>query len=466
MKYLKLIDAQSDIKYLTNKQNVIYKCGDELTFVPHYNMIDLDLPSGTLWADRNIGALTETDGGTFFQWGDTQEYTVDQISTEETTVDDTTKKYFDYTDYKWCDGTETSFTKYCYDSSYGTVDNKTELDLSDDAAYVNTGHKMPSPRHFSELIANTNQEYIENYNDSGINGWKFISKTNEDKYIFIPSGIGYVVSGGKVTNEDEDLNTWYLSSELNIKVTHSRCFIVNSSHIANLGGLGRRAGSIIRCIEEGHNKYTYKTVDLGLPSGNLWCDRNVCALNETDYGLFFQWGSTVGCGYNTYDAFNSYYSVSPTNGRNSSLNLDSFTDWVNKNCTNGVLNLDVDAAYVNMGKEWKMPTAEDMQEVIDNTTKSYVTINGVYCLKYANKNDETKYIVIPMSGGYAGNGLQSPNNNKDGWSYGHIWTSTVYRNSETNELDGTAQQLSWPHGYVNNYPLYMSFNIRAIKRNN
>lgn len=146
---------------MTNKQNVIYKCGDELTFVPHYNMIDLDLPSGTLWSDRNIGALTETDGGTFFQWGDTQEYTVDQISTEETTVDDTTKKYFDYTDYKWCSGTETSFTKYCYDSSYGTVDNKTELDLNDDAAYVNTGHKMPSPRHFSELIANTSQEYIE-----------------------------------------------------------------------------------------------------------------------------------------------------------------------------------------------------------------------------------------------------------------------------------------------------------------
>lgn len=249
-----------------------------------------------------------------------------------------------------------------------------------------------------------------------------------------------------------------------MKVNYSRCFIVNSSHIANSGGLGRKAGSIIRSIKEGYNKYTYKTVDLCLPSGKLWCDRNVGALSETDYGLFFQWGSTVGSGFDTYDSFNSYWESVTSNGGNSSFDLESHKKWVDKNCTNDILNLYVDAAYRNMGEEWKMPTAEDMQELIDNTKKSYVTINDISCLKFENNNDSSKYIIIPKSGGYANNNLYSSNTNKDGWAYGHMWTSTVARNSETNELNGYAQQLSWPHGYLNKYPILIAMNIRAIKR--
>lgn len=35
----------------------------------NYNAIDLGLPSGLLWADRNIGASTEEDSGLYFQWG-------------------------------------------------------------------------------------------------------------------------------------------------------------------------------------------------------------------------------------------------------------------------------------------------------------------------------------------------------------------------------------------------------------
>ena len=38
----------------------------------------------------------------------------------------------------------------------------------------------------------------------------------------------------------------------------------------------------------------YKAIDLGLPSGRLWADRNVGAESETDYGLYFQWGDVVG----------------------------------------------------------------------------------------------------------------------------------------------------------------------------
>lgn len=44
-----------------------------------YKAIDLGLPSGILWADRNIGAATPEDSGLYFQWGDTQGYTAEQV---------------------------------------------------------------------------------------------------------------------------------------------------------------------------------------------------------------------------------------------------------------------------------------------------------------------------------------------------------------------------------------------------
>ena len=34
--------------------------------------IDLGLPSGTLWADRNIGAIEPEDEGDFYTWGETE----------------------------------------------------------------------------------------------------------------------------------------------------------------------------------------------------------------------------------------------------------------------------------------------------------------------------------------------------------------------------------------------------------
>lgn len=47
----------------------------------NHAFVDLDLPSGTLWATMNIGASSETDAGLFFQWGDTQGYDSSQIGT-------------------------------------------------------------------------------------------------------------------------------------------------------------------------------------------------------------------------------------------------------------------------------------------------------------------------------------------------------------------------------------------------
>lgn len=100
--------------------------------------VDLGLTSGTLWATCNVGASSPYEAGSYFAWGET-----------------TPKQDYSLNSYKWYNTVTGKYTKYCDNSSYGDVDNKTELELADDAAYVNWGKnwRMPTKAQFDELRA-------------------------------------------------------------------------------------------------------------------------------------------------------------------------------------------------------------------------------------------------------------------------------------------------------------------------
>ena len=104
-----------------------------------HEWVDLGLPSGTLWATCNVGANAPEEYGDYFAWGETEP-----------------KDVYDWSTYKWCNGTYNTLTKYCTSSKYGTVDGKTELLPVDDAAYVNWGQswRMPIKSQCDELLAN------------------------------------------------------------------------------------------------------------------------------------------------------------------------------------------------------------------------------------------------------------------------------------------------------------------------
>lgn len=120
-----------------------------------YKAVDLGLPSGTLWADRNIGAVDEYDGGKLFQWGDPTPYDVPKY-TQDDCVIDTKEKKFDFDDYKLVDPNSSGvvFRKYNED------DNKTTLDLEDDAAniLIGNGWTVPTQEQIKELLQGTTQE--------------------------------------------------------------------------------------------------------------------------------------------------------------------------------------------------------------------------------------------------------------------------------------------------------------------
>lgn len=123
----------------------------------------VDLGLSVKWADRNIGAKSPEHFGDYFAWGETEP-----------------KSNYSISNYKWNNGDETDFTKYCINSKYGYngfTDDKTILDKEDDAAYINWGDKwrMPTQIELVELIYNCKWEWttsnnVNGYLVTGLNG--------------------------------------------------------------------------------------------------------------------------------------------------------------------------------------------------------------------------------------------------------------------------------------------------------
>lgn len=140
----------------------------------HPHAIDLGLPSGTKWACCNVGASAPDEYGDYFAWGETSP-----------------KSKYDWSTYKYCNGSVFTMTKYCIESDYGRVDDKTVLEKSDDAAYVNWGSswRMPTIDEVEELRDNTKSEWTTK---NGVKGRK-LTGTNGGS-IFFPAA-GYRLVG-------------------------------------------------------------------------------------------------------------------------------------------------------------------------------------------------------------------------------------------------------------------------------
>lgn len=100
----------------------------------------------------------------------------------------------------------------------------------------------------------------------------------------------------------------------------------------------------------------HEYVDLGLPSGTLWATCNIGANNPEDYGDRFAWGETETKTY--FDYYNYKYSTGGPLSKyeNSDVGGDDKI----------ILDLEDDAAHVNWGNPWKIPSREECLELINN----------------------------------------------------------------------------------------------------
>ncbi len=181
--------------------------------------VDFGLTSGTLWATCNVGATNPEDYGDYFAWGET-----------------TTKSTYYWSTYKYCNGSSSTLTKYCTSSSYGTVDNKTTLEASDDAATANWGGawRMPTRAEQQELFNECTWSWTTL---NGVYGYRVTSKKDTSKSIFLPAagyrGYTSLLSAGSngyywssSLDSSSTSDAWYLDFISGNKYTHYyyRCY--------------------------------------------------------------------------------------------------------------------------------------------------------------------------------------------------------------------------------------------------
>ena len=127
----------------------------------------------------------------------------------------------------------------------------------------------------------------------------------------------------------------------------------------------------------------FEYVDLGLLSKTMWATCNVGATRPEDSGLLFQFGRVNG------------YKYGDTNHKFRIENLTTASGKLYDK--NEILDLKDDAAHVHMGGKWMMPTNDQLEELVNNTTYWVKTINGVKCMMFTSVNNGNK-LFIPFAG--------------------------------------------------------------------
>jgi len=143
---------------------------------PQGDWVDLGLPSGLLWATRNVGASSPEDFGSYFAWAETSP-----------------KSEYNWGTYQYtCNYWHEDLTKYCNDPNYGCngyTDNLTILQPGDDAATANWGGtaRMPTKEEWQELYDNCNFVWTT---QNDVRGRRCIGP-NGNVIFFPAAGYGY-----------------------------------------------------------------------------------------------------------------------------------------------------------------------------------------------------------------------------------------------------------------------------------
>lgn len=163
--------------------------------------------------------------------------------------------------------------------------------------------------------------------------------------------------------------------------------------------LNKETGYVViyKNIDKIISKYNLTTnekyIDLGLASGNLWSTCNLGASEPYEFGNYYQWGAVNGYpGYSDDsdsgsdgDGISSHsnWSSSPFNKGNEKFTKSSHYYYKEKCYPNGFLHVDYDAVYQDTRGTAHMPTANDMTELIDETT-------NCWCLLWFAKGEYVK----------------------------------------------------------------------------
>ena len=258
----------------------------------------------------------------------------------------------------------------------------------------------------------------------------------------------------------------------------------------NESSIGAQNYNLVELVGEDVNVFSkelYKAIDLGLPSRTLWANCNVGATNEEEAGLYFQWGDTQGYtaeqvgngeGLKAFGWADYKFSID-----GSSSNLSKY----NASDSKKVLDPEDDAAHVNMGGNWRMPTLEEYEELFMNTDAYLVPTEGEEIqgtaqeqggrvvinwasqaegtqkgVKFYKKGDKQTYIFVPAAG-YAYKKVYADNSLvQDVGRHSYLWTSSLYPSGVLVAWDF---DFSASFGYISNFKRSHGIPVRGILKN-
>ena len=332
----------------------------------------VDLGLSVKWASANLGAKGPRDNGAYFAWGETSPKA----------------GHYSIYNYKFYNPNGGGWTKYNYGDEWRNnypLDCKENLDPEDDAAAVllGGGWRMPTADEVWELrnkctwtrVADT----IESLDILLTKGYLITSNVPgyEGRSIFLPSA-GSISDFPRIKPKEGEI------------VLGGGAYYGSSNQFVGLGDFDiiRFHGCPIRPVLDdskgarpsiapdpvkplNHNAM----VDLGLSV--MWADCNVGADRPEELGARFAWGETTQKIYYArsnykymkyFEKANRYWYSKYINGANSG---ETYIDWKTR------LEPEDDAALVNWGGKWRMPTKEEFTELYENCQWTEATINGI-----------------------------------------------------------------------------------------
>ena len=343
--------------------------------------VDLGLPSGNLWAECNLGASSPEAYGDYYAWGEVKP-----------------KQEYTKSNHKWYkEGAPSQgFTKY------NNEDGKLTLEDEDDAVIQNLGNgwRTPTLADFREL---TNQKYttIEKTTLNGVAGYQITSKKN-GKSIFIPCA-GFKNSEKPQTraiSDDESVAVCMTNlRRIDNMVYNAWTFAFQNDRIGRYGKR-RPDGISIRPVKGPGVPVPNNCVDLGLASGLLWAKCNMGTTDPTKLGDYYAWAEISTKKKYSGETYKHYKYADYKLKRIKKYNAEDGKT---------VIDPEDDAARVNLGVGYRIPTQEDWKELLDECNWQAVTITLPEIMDPSQTKTIARWkvtgpsgnsIILPMTGGF------------------------------------------------------------------
>lgn len=388
--------------------------------------VDLGLPSGNLWAECNLGASSPEAYGDYYAWGEVEP-----------------KQEYTYPNHKWYKEGAPSlgFTKY------NNEDGKLTLEDEDDAVIqkLGNGWRTPTLADFREL---TNQKYttIKKTTLNGVVGYQITSKKNK-KSIFIPcAGFKQDKPQTREISSSEEVAICMTNLRcIDYKVFNAWSFAFQDDRIARYGKR-RPDGISVRPVKGPGVPVPNNCVDLGLNSGLLWAKCNMGTTEPTQLGDYYAWGET-----STKKKYhNGTYKHYKTNEYGGVKKILKYNEGDGKT----VLELDDDAARVNLGVGYRIPTKADWEELLEDCKWEAVTTTFPEIIDPSQKKVIVRWkvtgpngnsIVLPATSGFKSDGIIIPDGTE---------MNTYYTTANLYPFDKTPEDYEYQLAVALTWPIY------------